>query len=574
MKQRRPRLWIALAGVAVAATGVALWARHESRVAPGSESAVAVSASASASPSPDAPTPITSLPISGQPSDAARQAYEQALVSLRRADWGRARAQLDEAVKADPGFTQAQLRLAHIEGVFGELSRARERLRTVADHEAALGERDRAWLRAIEALHVNEPADYRLAGQRFEEASQRWPGDAELRFMVAATQERVFKLDGALEQAQAAVALDPQYADALQIVARLRLRKGEVEQARRTLDQCVDTRSVDCLQDRLRMRARLGQCAEVIADAKLMDSRGARGVLQWIYAASALVAQGEPIAAAEGFLTKAEEHANTPRTRLAARLSRVRVAMLQGRFAEADSQLEGLLAGATSLEDRSVLTALSTSVSLELEDDKRFAANAEGFLTARHAAEGGFGQLPTEDPTPLLWWELSRMGRLPADQLESKLVAWEAMRRKVGFDEGAIWFQSRVASVATAEEAKRTLASRPSGFDMWQLHDDNALHFGVLGWDALGRAHRLAGDAPRALELLLAAQRSCTVLVYPMAHVRGYLELGATYEALGDTAKACDAYRSVLRHWGQALPGSASADRARKRVAALKCQGA
>jgi hypothetical protein len=135
-----------------------------------------------------------------------------------------------------------------------------------------------------------------------------------------------------------------------------------------------------------------------------------------------------------------------------------------------------------------------------------------------------------------------------------------------------VWFQACVAGITTPDEARRALAARPATFDKWQLHDDNTQHFGVLGWDALGHAHHLAGDSGEALALLEAVQRSCTLAVYPMSHVRSFLELGEIYEAGGDKTKACGAYREVLRFWGLASPGSVTAARARKRLAGLGCE--
>jgi eukaryotic-like serine/threonine-protein kinase len=561
--------WVALAALGFAAAATAAWLATRPEPSGGAAGSATVSASATAEP--DAPTPLTSLPITGNPSNEARLAYEQALASLRRGDWRGARDRLTRAVEVEPGFLQANMRLAHVESAFGELKTARARLRSVADREAELSERDRAWLRGVEAMHLSEPADYRLAVKRFEEASRRWPGDAELHFMVAATQQRVFELDGAMEQAEAAIALDPEFADATQIVGRLQLRRGKVDEAGQTFDRCVDLRGVDCLQDRLRLRARLGQCAEVISDAKRIESSGGQGTLHWVHAASAVVAQGDPVGATEPFLEKAANQARSPRAELIARLARVRLTMLEGKFADADRQLERMLDGASSLEDKAVLTGLSASIRLEIGDELGFTKQAERYLEARPSADRGFGEVPTEDPAPLVWRELAKQKRMPATELERKLVSWEEAQRTVGFDEGPIWFQSRVAGASTRAEAEQALAAMPTSFHVWQLHDDTAPQLGALGWDALGRIHRLAGNLERALDLLLAAQKSCTLLLYPMAHVRAHFELGATYEAKGDFALACDEYRAVLRRWGRATPGSATAAAARERLAALAC---
>jgi serine/threonine-protein kinase len=84
--------------------------------------------------------------------------------------------------------------------------------------------------------------------------------------------------------------------------------------------------------------------------------------------------------------------------------------------------------------------------------------------------------------------------------------------------------------------------------------------------------HALAGRWQDALAPLETATRTLNRLSSGVTHVRAYLWLGRTKEALGDTAGACEAYAHVVSDWGAARPRSTTADAARARRASLHCR--
>jgi tetratricopeptide (TPR) repeat protein/predicted Ser/Thr protein kinase len=558
LQKPRKRWSLLLLFAAAAGVGVVLGIRETGRPAPSEAVAPAVESASG--------TAITTLVVTGTTHADARSAYQSALADLRRADWHRAYEHLHEAIAKDPDFVLANLRLAHIEGVFGEVAKARERLRWVAARESQLDERNRAWLRGVEALQMHEPVDYGAAAKKFEDAALRWPKDAELHFMAGATHQRALNLDKAFESARRAVELDPEYADALQTVARLSLGRGEMRQASEYLDRCVAARSIDCLHDRLEMNAFAGQCERVMADAKLSEANGSTRAAHWLYAASALLSQGEPTDAAESFLDRAEKKgADTARTRWETRMARARLLALRGRFGDLQKTLEESYADATTIEYLAALTSLSASAREETNERDELLKVAERFLSKRHSAVGGYLEVPDQDPSPFFWRALARGGRISTADLEQKLQRWHGQERAVGFNAGPIWFQSQAALASTPVEARAALGSRPKSFVPMQVQPR------ALGWDAIGRLYRMNSEYPLAKEALTRATRSCTLLLFPIEQVRAYAELGETYEALHDSKNACAAYGQVLRWWGNAQPRSVTAERVRTRARALRC---
>ena len=81
----------------------------------------------------------------------------------------------------------------------------------------------------------------------------------------------------------------------------------------------------------------------------------------------------------------------------------------------------------------------------------------------------------------------------------------------------------------------------------------------------------LAGRLPEAAAVLRATVATCGELEEPFLHQRARLWLGQVLEARGEEAAACEAYRAVLRRWGNATARSVTARASRERLAALGC---
>ena len=88
---------------------------------------------------------------------------------------------------------------------------------------------------------------------------------------------------------------------------------------------------------------------------------------------------------------------------------------------------------------------------------------------------------------------------------------------------------------------------------------------GALSAFSVGAVYFHAGNIDRALPQLLAATKSCRGLTNPIEHVQAFAMLGRVYEAKGDRAAACNAYRVVVERWG-GEKASVSANHARARM--------
>jgi hypothetical protein len=272
------------------------------------------------------------------------------------------------------------------------------------------------------------------------------------------------------------------------------------------------------------------------------------------------------VEAATPFLDRAEKKAaDTARMRWEVNIARARLLALTGRFGELEKSLNALYPDATSGEFLAAVTTLGVEAHQETSNQNEVVAAAERFLFQRHSAVGGYAGVPTQDPSPLFWNVLASAGRMSADERDGKIAEWRKRERALGFDAGTIWFQSEATLARTPAEAKLALASRPESFEPMQVQQD------LLGWDVIGRLHRLNGEAALARDVLKRATSSCMLLYFPVATLRAWAELGEVYESLKDSKQACDAYQQVLHWWGNAKPRSVTANLVRVRLRALGC---
>jgi tetratricopeptide (TPR) repeat protein len=196
-------------------------------------------------------------------------------------------------------------------------------------------------------------------------------------------------------------------------------------------------------------------------------------------------------------------------------------------------------------------------------------AELERFLRRRPALTGG------DDTNERNQLHLAvRLGLAPRSQLEA-LVRRRGESRPAGTATDR-WVRETVFDDPTVEEARQAVRSAP--VDELERRDLNEPIDGVRGGFyeyvhtllQVGVTLQRGGQPARAVRWLRAGLRPCMVsFVDPFVRLRGALALGRALEAQGDRAGARAAYQEVLRYWGAARPGSATADEARKRLAAL-----
>jgi serine/threonine-protein kinase len=546
---RRAALVAAVLGLLVAG-GAAVWAISRTPGAP----ATASPASSSTG------VPITSLPDPQTTSPDALAAFRRALTALRAADWALAERELERAVELDPSFAAAQLRLALALDVSGQPSRAREAFKQAEIAATTLDERDRAFLLALEPYLTM--GDRKEAGVRLEAARRRFTGDAELAWM-AAYMSSESDPKRTLDAADAALAIDPLYADAWQAKAWAHNDRGETEMELDALARCVERipAATDCRMELAHSYAGNGRCHEMLTVAK----RIREGYEELI--ADALLATGAGATAAEEALRQGRPLAAPERAVvLDAHLGAIHA--LEGRFPQAfEHAREAARRAGSQPAEAPQARAARLLAELELETgNPAGAADLAADFLRRHAA-----LLPSSLRQPRnderLWMTSVRhlAGRVDAAEMKRAREQWIASWGQARAPAGEVWFYGHASLASTADEARAALAAAPV------FRPGTRRRYGAHPDVAVGRVYVLAGRAAEALPHLERGARSCWQLPFPFDRVRVQLWLGRAYAETGATAQACAAYRTVLERWGRAEPRSVTAEEARERAAKLGC---
>ena len=124
--------------------------------------------------------------------------------------------------------------------------------------------------------------------------------------------------------------------------------------------------------------------------------------------------------------------------------------------------------------------------------------------------------------------------------------------------------------VRTEEEARDALRALPrfSPLPLAGLYEPYMI---TIPAAAIGHTLALAGRHAEAFPWLQRAARPCWFFEAPVENLRAHVDLGEEYEARGDRAAACSAYRVVLDRWRNVTPRSVTHARARERSAGLTC---
>jgi hypothetical protein len=127
-----------------------------------------------------------------------------------------------------------------------------------------------------------------------------------------------------------------------------------------------------------------------------------------------------------------------------------------------------------------------------------------------------------------------------------------------------LWLRTRAALVETEADAQAALAALPSnGLPPYQ--GGGIYHLSV------GKVLLLSGRTNEAADWFVRAVGSCRTLSAPVTWVRAHYWLGRVRQAQGNTQAACQAYATVLEHWGHATLATATVTATRRASDALHC---
>ena len=390
-----------------------------------------------------------------------------------------------------------------------------------------------------------------------------------------------------------ATEIDPGYADAWQLQARILRQLGRVDEQLVALEACLKVApgAVDCMQERVVAFRNVGQCSDGAAEARRWISWEPEESPPYRQLAFCLAADHASRATVEEVLNLSwnrllEE--DRPTARL---FEHSQLAAWMGDFDDAlreSDELEQAVLGSAAGESHWHAALNLVDVHLEWGQPARAAAIAERALARKDVWVKGNSH--TEDlvyKEPIFRATELLAGRITLAQWRDASDAWERTNAvRVGPFErwvlrwgtiaaGAIDEQvgegSRVRSKIDLAEAMRHVPKD----DLGGIDEIGAMNSGYHGHvlDAYeGRLRMFTGEMARAASLLESAARACHSLDFPFLNVRAHLWLGMAREKLGDTEAACEAYQFVLERWGHAKPASATAREAERHARNLACK--
>jgi tetratricopeptide (TPR) repeat protein len=477
-----------------------------------------------------------------------------------------AHARYEAAVQADAGCAAAHLRLSLTGLDYATRSQNREIYTRAVALGSALGERDRALLDALTFLVRSEPEDRPAFVARLRRILARFPGDAELLFLTA-----VYTPDpeSMLASARAAVALDPHYSDAWQIVARALRKLRRFDEAAEALDACLREApgSSDCLFEGIDVARLRRRCGEVTEKARLWIRREPQRAGAYQALALGLAAgESSPDAIEEALRQAWARLPEADRARVRP-MDEARIDLLLGRFDLALERAEAASHAADGEADAALHeepAQLLVEIAEETGKPAAAAAIARSFLGRKDVwNQSGFVTAYLE---PLMLDVERDTGVLPEPEWRAARSGWMERARSTGLEAERIWAFGVAMPSRTREEANLAVQSMPTFADPPNYPIIFSFRATAVAARTLLRAE-LFDDAATLLRRLT---MSCEAFTFPVTMTQASLWLGQALERSGDVKGACAAYRTVERRWGSATPPSVSAAAARAAIQALR----
>lgn len=573
--QRFPLIVFSVAVVAVMA-GAWVWRGTKSSRAPTSTPVVSSTigdAMASAAP---AGTPITGHPPPNSQNEAAIAAYREGLQGLRDGAYIVAHAAFSKAVELDSTLGAAYVRLV-ITGIWHSPTPedVRRSYRKAISHRTTLAERDRLILEALEPVVQRDPPDAEEAAKRLRQASEQFPGDAELLAMrsLAPFAPNLSPAEE-LELSDRCVAIDPQYADCWQPRASALARLGRVDEAEAATKHCLEVSPAanDCIADRMEIHAGLGHCESMAEDARRIIANDANDWSTHRALATALLAQGRPTTTVRAALEQGWNKTPAETQQRWRRFDEIHFAQLEGRLEDAE---RAILAWIPE-EDKNPFDKVHRDIARDLVilyetlgKTNEAGKIADGYLSRREVWLKGFVRSIWHDPT--LWFLKRKVqaGFISPEAFAADRKAWvEAWEKRVALDmKPIVWLAAYVLPVMTAEDAKEALSLAPQLKSLtYYIKQPTELH------SALGRMYLLAGRYAEAITHSSQAASDCRILYRPLENTLDHYYLGQAREHSSDKQGACNAYRVVLERWGKAHALIHVVEDTRLRVRKLECK--
>jgi serine/threonine-protein kinase len=566
--------WIAPVAVAaaLAITSVAVWASRSSAPSAASASATAsVSASATTS-APNVALGLLDAPPPVSTSAEAIALYRAALGELRDGALVGYQRKLEQALKLDPSFAAAHVRLATMSGP-DTVEVTREHLEKARAGREKLLPRDLDVLRLIELDMVgNDPA---ATIRRADELIDARPDDAELRWIASALAFDFGDGPAACKHAEALVALDHGAAIGQWLLGMAGALQGDEEAAHRATTTCSELApaSTACRSLASMVARASGRCAELGEHAQQLI--GGDGNPRRFDARIDALLQDEPEpsqAVVLELLAQKWPHVEPARRALIEAMDRARLGLAYGDFSAAAKGVDtaaGLAAPSSDQRTHALVAKLAFDVATEVGDAPGarravtdFAVRWRGWTrqTPRLDFLGVGG-----DDTLMLLAAARRAGAVTDAEYIAARTEWIGSI-KSSAPLSLVWLVAHALPAATPKEAEEAIAARAA------FVPETSLYLPARALVAAeGRARLLSGDVSGAAAALRRGAAACVAWSDPADHLRAFRDLASALAAAGDKPGACAAVDRVLARWGHARPRSVTAEDASRIAKRVGC---
>jgi serine/threonine-protein kinase len=419
-----------------------------------------------------------------------------------------------------------------------------------------------------------QPADLVEWERRLESAVAGAPRDADYLYLLGNAHAQRGDLRAALEAYARAADVDPKFARALWAKGETQAYLGDLDTALRSLDACLQSSpgATSCMEAEAWIYEEQQRCGDVDATAKRWIATDGASAGGYDLQAKALVALGRPTDAVEAVLaqkwarTKEDARATTEAS------DRIALALLAGRFDEAETrarELERLAESETAVWAHAKPALVRVRIAEETGREADAAKVAGDFLRRREAyvaepREEDFAL--AKDATPEMIAALLRAGSIDVAARDARRATWLAeWTRLAPAFRPYLWLHAFAKPAEDEADARAALAALPAYEPLPRFRPL------TLADGDIGRVELLAGDADAALPALTRAAATCVAFDFPIASVRAQLFLGLAREGKGDTAGACAAYGAVIARW-QGASKSRTVGKARERAVGLRCK--
>ena len=513
---------------------------------------------------------------SSSPVAAAVVAYRRGLQAQHDANDLAAESAYRSAFQQDPGLGAAQLRYA-ILTMWDSVVEARQHFALAQQLRASLGPHDQRLLEGMTPLFTESPPNWSAAERRFRELTAAEPGDAELALMLAWVSWAQGHVDEAVAAQNAALALDPSYAAALESRIETRQIQGDFGAVIEGTEAClrIAPAATSCLRTRVWAYNELGRCVDFDQDIHRILAIDPENSEAYEGLAEASLALGKPPEVAWEALRAGWKH-ETPEDLPLARVSdRAWMAVATGDPKGLDaamSEWHGLVAERDDVWSHYQEASARVRELQELGQLDRAARVADEYLRARDGwvpDPGIDNWTAASDGVPPMLEALARAGAITREEQARRRAAWIDgwKARMAPRDVPYLWIFAYADVVTTAAEAEEAIAAQPAFGPIPKVHP---MHESEA---EIGHMYLLAGRLDDALASLERMARWCRVSEDPFVWVRAGLWLGEAREAKGDRDGACAAYAGVTGRWAGFGARSVTVREARKNMKALGCGG-